>query len=110
MKAFVLGALSALLVILLLLAVSVAYDHLYTNQIVYSGNVLVVGKICNDTFIGETISKIQTSDGNIYFIDNKKCTEIESGEKYNITFRRIRNGANDNFVFNRINDSYKVKE
>ena len=101
MKPFILGALTACVVVMALLAVSVAYDGLVANKVPYSQEVVVSEKLCNDDILGYNVSKIRATDGIAYFVQSDDCMEIEIGKTVAIHYNHICNGANKNFCFNR---------
>lgn len=102
LTAVILGCLTAIIFVFGLIAASVIYDDQVTNKIEYSKQITVSGKICDYKLLGNTVSKVQSDDGEIYFVASGACNELHEGENRNITYIRIRNGANENFVYNQI--------
>ena len=90
MKAVILGILTAVAIILLLLVAS-EWVQSEENKIIHTADITISGKVCSDQVASSTISKIQGTDGTVYFIPNMKCDSYIVGSNRTITYNHICN-------------------
>jgi hypothetical protein len=90
MKAIVLGALTAVLVIMILLTVSM-YIVSEENKAYHTAEITVTGKVCNDEAFGVHVSKIQGDDGTVYFVPNADCGLYSDGNHSTVIYNHICN-------------------
>lgn len=84
---YVYGAISAVIVVAIIIVASTAIQNGIENDKIHTARLVVEDRLCFDKVLGSNVSKIKDVGGEQYFVENGLCKQLSIGGVYKITYK-----------------------